>query len=199
MQDSEQSTRATLLVRIKNARDSVAWGEFFELYGPLLYRYARARGLAREDAEDVRAKCYESIIQSIGKFEYDKAKGGFKAWLRTMVNRRVADLLRKRKEQRADSDALRQAAAREPTPEEVFDRQWKRHHIRYCVERVRDEVAENTYKAFCMIVLDGKSVDEVCASLGMNANQVYQAKSRVLRRVRRQMEQIGYELDDREA
>lgn len=192
----DQPTRATLLARIRDNRDTEAWGEFYSLYGPLLFRYARARGLSEDDAEEVRAKCYESIVKNIAKFEYDRSRGSFKAWLRTLVNRRVAELWRKRREQQADSATLRQRAADDPTPEDIFDRQWKRQHIRYCVERVREQVAENTYKAFCMIVLDGKSVADACSALDMNANQVYQAKSRVLRRVRDQMTKIGYQLDE---
>lgn len=48
------TTRATLLARLKNRSDAEAWSQFQKLYAPLLYRYARGRGLSREDAEDVR-------------------------------------------------------------------------------------------------------------------------------------------------
>jgi hypothetical protein len=38
-------TRVTLLTRLKDGRDAEAWREFVHLYGPVVYRFARTRGL----------------------------------------------------------------------------------------------------------------------------------------------------------
>ncbi len=185
------TTRASLLIRIKNARDTDAWTQFHDLYAPLIYRYARGRGLGREDAEDVRSKCYEAIVRQIPTFDYNKAKGGFKAWLRTMVDRRVIDLFRKRREQQADTGDLRGLEDNQPSPDEVWEKQWKHQHIKYCVELLRREVSQQTFEAFFMVVIDERPVAEVCDALGMNRNQIYKAKERMLRRVRKKMVEIG--------
>lgn len=105
------TTSPSLLIRIRDRDDTDAWAKFYDLYGPLLYRYARSRGLSHDDAEDVRGNCYEAIVKQIETFEYDKEKGGFKAWLRTLVNRRVIDRLRKRKSQALESKHLRDVQA----------------------------------------------------------------------------------------
>src|SRR5262245_20386893 len=123
------TTRHSLLIRIKDPRDTAAWAQFHDLYAPLLYRYARARELSREDADDVRSTCYEAIVAQIKEFEYDKSRGGFKAWLQTLVYRRVVDLLRKRHEGRADTDQLRDLPDDAPGPDEVWDHQWKNQHL----------------------------------------------------------------------
>jgi DNA-directed RNA polymerase specialized sigma24 family protein len=81
------TTRTTLLARVKNRSDAAAWDEFHQLYAPLLYRYARSRGLSREDAADVRDACLEVVARKIADFEYDRAKGGFKSWLYVSVER----------------------------------------------------------------------------------------------------------------
>jgi len=75
------TTRASLIARIKDPRDTEAWARFYDLYAPLIYRYARSRGLGREDADGVRSKCYQAVVEQIKTFDYDKARGGFKAWL----------------------------------------------------------------------------------------------------------------------
>lgn len=184
------TTRASLLIRIKNARDTLAWSEFHDLYAPLLYRYARARGLSHEDAEDVRSTCYESIVRQIPHFDYDKQKGGFKAWLRTMVNRRVVDLLRKRREVRADTRELAELPADSSTPDELWEQHWKQQHLRYCMKQSRDHVSQQAYEAFRLLVEDGCAVPEVCQRLAMNPNQVYKAKAQVLQVVKQQMVSI---------
>src|SRR5262245_45067984 len=38
-------TRVTLLTRIKDGADAEAWREFVRLYGPVVYGFARKRGL----------------------------------------------------------------------------------------------------------------------------------------------------------
>ena len=46
------TTRPSLLVRIRDARDAEAWREFVRLYSPLVYRFARRKGLQDADAAD---------------------------------------------------------------------------------------------------------------------------------------------------
>lgn len=186
-------TRASLLIRIRNRDDVDAWAQFHDLYGPLLYRYARARGLKREDIEDIRATCYEAIVRQIQDFRYDPAKGRFKAWLRTLVDRRITDLLRRRREHQAASQTLQRLPAREPPPEAIWDQQWARQHLKYCVEQVRGEVSPRTFKIFSLLVLRGRPVGEICGELGVAPNLVYKARQRVLERVREKMREIGYE------
>ena len=186
-------TRASLLIRIKDPDASEAWSEFHELYAPLIYRYARKRGLSREDADDVRSECYRAIVQQIGDFEYDYAKGRFKAWLRTMVDRRAIDLFRKKREQQANTGVLRQVEAEQSSPEEIWETEWKNRHLKHCVEQLRSEVSESTFQAFSIVVIQGRPVEEACDELGMNANQVYKAKARMLHRVREKMAEFGCE------
>ena len=45
MPQSLPETRASLILRLQNADDVVAWDEFAELYGPVVFRAARRRGL----------------------------------------------------------------------------------------------------------------------------------------------------------
>ena len=43
-------TRSSLLDRIKNDRDHIAWSEFNQIYFPLLNRYAQLKGLSSQRA-----------------------------------------------------------------------------------------------------------------------------------------------------
>jgi len=188
-------TRSTLLMRIRDRDDSAAWEEFLTIYGPLLERYARRYGLSHADAEDVRAQCIEVVVRQIGDFRYDRARGGFKNWLRRIAYNKIIDLRRKRREVPAESQEIRVVPAAGPTPEEEWDAEWTRHHLNYCVKLVKREVSETTYRAFWLLVFEEKSVEEVCAILNINANQAYKAKSRVLERIRQKMAAIGVDED----
>lgn len=183
------TTRASLLIRIRDLDDVESWREFHELYSPLLYRYARARGLNHDEAEEIRSSCLETLVTHIREFDYSAGKGGFKAWLRRMVLNRVIDLKRKLTPKQLDSQEMEQNQAPEMTPDEIFDEQWKLSHLKYCLGIVQTLIPEKTYQAFEMLAND-VSVTDVCDQLEMNSNQVYKAKSKVMKLVRDRMRTV---------
>ena len=187
------STRPSLLVRVRNRNDAEAWQEFFDLYSPLLYAYARDRGLDHEDAEDVRASCYETIVKKISEFNYEQQNTGFRAWLRTMVNRRVIDLFRKRKMPIAESSDIGKIEANEATLDELWEKNWRLHHLRFCVSKVGKRVRPDTFEAFRLLTEEGMSVSDVCERMQMNTDQVYKIKSRMLELIRNEMR--NFDLD----
>lgn len=186
--NSIDRTRASLLIRVRDIADEDAWRHFHNLYSPLMYDYARSRGLNHEDAEDVRSECYASLVRQMQGFEYDRSKGSFKSWLRTMVSRRVIDRLRKRREHSAESHAFRQIPDDTLTDDEVWEAEWRRQHLRYCVELAQPLVSQQVWDAFRMLAEEGAAVPAVCKALNLTANQVYKAKSRMLGIVREQMQ-----------
>lgn len=187
-------TRTSLLMRVKDPHNAAAWGEFHELYAPLLYAYARARGINHADAEEIRAACFETLVRQLPTFEYERSRGGFKSWLRTLVQRRVADFHRARREPSADNSLLDQVADQSPPPDEQWERAWRQRHLQYCMEKAATAVSQDAYSAFRMLVDERKTVPEVCQHLGWSANQVYKAKSRVLTAIRAELALLDPEL-----
>lgn len=189
-----RDTRATLLMRVRDPGDEAAWSEFHALYTPLLYQYARQRGLTGPDAEEIRDQCLLVVAQKIGALEYDRERGGFKSWLRCIADGKVVDFLRKRRHMPADTRVLKSVADPQPSPEELWEQQWRYQHVLYCAAQVRGAFSEQTYRAFELLAFEGCPVDEVCAQLQMTRNQVYIAKSRVLRRIRARIAELGLTL-----
>ena len=80
--DDPQPTRFSLLVRLRNAGDGRAWGEFVEIYTPVVYGFARKRGLQDADVSDVTQDVFRTVFRSISKFQCSREKGSFRAWLK---------------------------------------------------------------------------------------------------------------------
>ena len=78
-----------------------------------------------------------------------------------------------------------------PTPDEVFEEAWRSRHLAWCLEQVKERESERNWRAFEMLLVEECGVPEVCEALGLNANQVYKAKSRVLQKVREAFERLG--------
>jgi len=189
-----RTTSADLLARVRRLDDHGAWQVFFDLYAPLLYRHARASGLPAADAAEVRDHCLLELTRTLPRWRYDRGRGRFKGYLHALVRAKVADVHRRRLRSRIAGDVTTDAAALAPPeqdPRAAFERQWRAEHLRFCCEQARGLVSARTYRAFELLAVEGRSVAQVGAALGLNENQVYKAKSRVLVEVRRLMAAHG--------
>lgn len=182
-------TSSTLLERVRAPDDREAWQSFFDLYYPLLGKYARLKGLRAGEAEEVAQECMALLARRMPGLRYSRLRGQFRGLLRTIVSHRIADQYKKRALRLGGSRILRELPARgEPAPgedDEPWDQLWLREHMLYCLRQMEPRCAPRTFEAFRLYMLQGLPVQEVCRRLGLSANQVYQAKARMIRRLRR--------------
>jgi RNA polymerase sigma factor (sigma-70 family) len=190
------TTRPSLLLRIRDRRDDAAWQTFDGIYRPLLQRYAVACGLKSADAEDVVQHCMSAVQENIAGFDYDPAKGRFKSWLRTIVYNRVRNLIRDRPAGLGGDAEMRGVPSREESPEQVFDRLWMQEHLWHCIELVRRDVEPTTFRAFEMYVLEQRTIEEVCAELKVRPNVVYTIKWRLTEKIAERMRELLGDADD---
>ncbi len=184
------TTHGSLLGRIRDPRNQDAWREFDAIYRPMLYRFARARGLKDADAEDVAQYCLAAIQKYIQDFQYDPSKGRFKSWLRTMVKNRVLMVMRKAGVDLAESKDLRRPQQREQSPEETFDELWMQEHLKHALDQISHEVADNTFRAFQLYVFNEWPVERVCEELSMSADHVYAIKYRLTKKLSERMKTL---------
>src|SRR5438094_7280967 len=86
-------TRPSLLLRVRDPRDKDAWREFVELYGPLVYRFARKRGLQDADAADLTQIVFQAVVPAIQRLDYDPRRGSFRGWLFAVVRNQLHNFL----------------------------------------------------------------------------------------------------------
>jgi RNA polymerase sigma-70 factor (ECF subfamily) len=189
-------TRPSLLVRLRDARDTEAWGQFVQLYAPLVYEFARKRGLQDADAADVTQEVLRAVARSACRLQYDPRRGSFHAWLLTVALHKVQDFWSSRRRHgQGSGDAGVQVLLEEqtaPEPEEAawWDQEYQRQLLAVAVEQVRAECHASTWQAFWQTAMEGKKPREVAAALGMSVAAVYMAKSRVLSQLKRQIQQL---------
>ncbi len=184
------TTRPSLLLRIRDRGDVAAWHLFDALYRPMLERFAQARGLSPADAEDVAQHCLAQIAEHIGEFAYDPARGRFKGWLRTLVNNRIRNLIRDRHEEQADTQDFQSPQTREAAPEADFERIWLEEHLWHCLRALQVEVEDSTYRAFVAYVIEQQPIEVVCAATGLTAQNIYTIKWRLTERVAARMREL---------
>src|SRR6188474_1656748 len=95
--DESPLTRASLLVQLRDGTNHAAWQEFVKLYGPVVYGFARKRGLQDADAADLMQEVMRSVSAAIGRLDYDRHQGTFRGWLFTITRNKVFNFLSARR------------------------------------------------------------------------------------------------------
>jgi RNA polymerase sigma-70 factor (ECF subfamily) len=188
------ATRASLLLRIRDPQDRMAWGEFVSLYAPLIHAYGRRRGLQDHDASDLTQEVLFRVARSAGDFEYDPARGSFRGWLLTITLNELRKLANRRSRQvggTGDSD-LHQLLDQRPdaSEEEVWRLDYQWNLFQWAANKVRVEFREVTWQAFWRTAVLAQEIDRVAAELGLSAGAVYVARSRVTARVRDEIQMV---------
>lgn len=182
------ATRASLLVRVRDAADAPAWTQFVRIYTPLIYGFARKRGLQDADASDLTQDVLAAVARAIRGLDYDPERGSFRSWLFTAVRHRLGHYLTRRPHQPPGSGDSRahERLAEQPAPEQEaeWDLEYERRLFHWAAEQVRPTVEQPTWQAFWQTALEGRDPKDVGRALGMQVAAVYMAKSRVLKRLK---------------
>lgn len=178
-------TSLTLLERLRQRPAADDWRRLHDLYRPLIGQWlARVPGLGDEQA-DLTQEVLAVLVRELPHFER-RREGSFRAWLRQVTVNRIRAYWRDRRRRPADgADGFLDRLA---DPASELARQWDREHDRQVSRRLMDLVKPDftavTWEAFRLTALDGQPSAEVAGRLGISANAVLLAKSRVLKRLR---------------
>ena len=183
-------TRASLIIRLGNPADDLAWAEFLQIYEPILFRLASRWGLQEADAREVVQETLLGVSKSIDGFSTDNHGASFRRWLATITRNKLADHLAKRSKQEhgsGDSDVYRwlNQQAADDSSASVWDWNQRREVFAWAAQKVRQQVNEQTWQAFHRTSVVGEDVKAVAKDLGMREGMIYVARSRVMTRLRK--------------
>ena len=191
------ATRASLLVRLKTPRDERAWSEFVEIYEPLIHRLAYARGVQGADADDLAQDVFCAVAGAIEKWDPDPARGSFRAWLSRIARNLIINLLAARGRQTANFGTggtemveFLKAQPADDADSALFDIEYRRLVFTLAAQRARAHFQETTWKAFWLTGVEGRDPSVVAAELGLTPGALYVARSRVMARLRQEIDQI---------
>jgi RNA polymerase sigma-70 factor (ECF subfamily) len=188
-------TSASLLERLRCHPDPASWQRLVDLYTPLIRHWLRRHGLQPPDAEDLVQEVLAAVVAELPRFHYDPARGSFRAWLRAVTANRLRAFWRSRQARPAatgDSTFAERVLDQLADPHSDLSRLWDREHDQHVagrlLELIEPEFEPSTWRAFRRVVMDGIKPAEAAAELGLSVNAVFIAKSRVLRRLRQEMQ-----------
>ncbi|MBW3597296.1 MAG: sigma-70 family RNA polymerase sigma factor [Planctomycetes bacterium] len=188
------STSTGLLEGAKG-HDPESWRRLTHIYGPLVYRWIRQCGLQAGDAADVAQEVFCAVWTGLENFRKERPGDSFRAWLWTITRNKIRDYGRRRAASPpppGGDDAQRRLEQIPEAPPDQSTAAPERgaagEAIHRCVELVRAEFEPRTWQAFWQTAVEGRTGAEAAEDLGISVGAVYMAKSRVLRRLREELE-----------
>lgn len=182
-------TPLSLLDRLRRQpHDQASWRRLTMLYAPLIRRWLLQHDTPEADADDLAQEVLLVLHRDLGGFNHNGRTGAFRLWVRSITANRLRGYWRARRS--GPLNGLDAHLAQLEDPDSALGRLWDGEHDQYIVRRllelIEPEFAPSTWKSFHLQVLEERSAAEVAESLGLSVNAVLIAKSRVLRRLRRE-------------
>jgi RNA polymerase sigma-70 factor (ECF subfamily) len=181
------TTSVSLLRRLRQPSDQEAWRRFVHLYTPLLYYWARSVHLPEADAADLVQEVLLVLIEKMPSFGYD-AQRSFRGWLRTVALNKWRERCRRFSNGPQPSDMPLSDIAISDQIDVFAEREYCQWLVRQALEIMQDDFEPTTWKACWETTVSGRRAAEVAAELGISVDVVYSAKSRVLRRLREELD-----------
>lgn len=191
-------TRESLILRLPSRTDVQAWREFIEIYEPLLFRFARRRGLQEADAREIAQNVFLAVARSVENWKPDPERGRFRAWLFRIARNQLINYVAKHsRHQGSGSSSHFQLLQQQPAPQAEIDditRDYRKEMFRLAASQVREAFQPATWEAFWRTAVLGEPTLRVAGELGVSPAAIYIARSRVIARIRQTIE--TWERDD---
>ena len=192
--NSEHPTISTQWLANVQEMDTESWSRLASVFGPIVYQWCRSSHVPEADAADVVQEVFASVARGIVDFQRQKEQGSFRVWLATITRNRVRDYYRRQSKSIAAAggtdamQALQQHA--EHLDESISLDGIETTLTQRLLQQVRSEFEHVTWNAFWQATIEEQPAREVARTLGISPASVYQAKSRVLRRLRQRVAEL---------
>ncbi len=180
------TTSVTLLERLRQPGQEEAWIRFVRLYTPLVYYWARRVGMQSDEAADLVQEVLVTLIQKMPEFTYDPHQS-FRGWLRTVTVNKWRERSR-RMALNCQSAIHLSEIADEPSIPAFEETEYRQQLVQRALQVMQRDFEPTTWKACWEFVVSGRSVQEIAKELGVSIAVVYGAKSRVLHRLRQELQ-----------
>jgi len=181
-----------MLHRLRSA-DGQAWDRMVEVFGPVVYQWCRRASVEPNDAADIAQEVFQAVSLHLSRFERTSREHTFRGWLWTITRNKIRDHFRAAKRRPlalggTDANAQIQQLS-DNLDEELSNDDDSQCLIAHRVlEMIRGDFNEKTWQAFWRMAVKGEPSADIAADLNMNQESVRQAKARVLRRFRQEVE-----------
>ena len=187
------STHKTLLERLQTG-DEVSWQEFYDRYSAAVVNICTKSGFSESESLDILQNVMLKIFRNDLVMKFNAEKARFRTYFNRIVRSCIGDFGKKKR--RIEPEVTGVEIPETPVPAELearIEAEWKNQMLKEALDRLRSQVKEETFLAFQLTAIQGKSTQDAAEFIRMDPNMVYVARSRCTARLRKIIAELNRE------
>ena len=191
----KNTTRQTLLIKVRDQYDEAAWNEFIAFYRPYVYRVIQnVKIISPVDLEDIVQEVMLISWKKLPEFIYAPEKGRFRSWISTITHRTAYAFKSKKNKSEVFEGSVKSKELQQglsPEIDQVYQDEWEKHVSETAWENIKNKFDPQVLETFKRLA-SGEKGEIVAKELNLSQNSVYVYKKRVMAALQKE---IAY-LDD---
>jgi RNA polymerase sigma-70 factor (ECF subfamily) len=186
------TTSHSLLQRLKQPNLDDAWNRFVDLYTPLLFFWSLRTGLSDSESEDLVQDVFVVLLSKVKDFER-RRDGSFRKWLQVVTVNKCRERFRRKQLSivNGNSDFEPLSAVADPlTLTEFWESEYRSELVCRTMQIMQAEFSPKVWQACWEHVVQDRPAADVATELGITANAVRVYSSRVLARLRTELQDL---------
>ena len=188
-------TSESLILRIRDPQDALAWSQFMAIYQPVVYRVSRRRGLQHADAEDLCQQVFLSVAKAVENWHAQPEGPRFRNWLGRVTRNAILNAMTRTKPDRGTGSASVQDLLLDiPDCGDMTTallNESRMEAFRWAARQVQTEFSASTWTMFHETTIGGRSIADVAKTLGSSSGAVYVARCRVMQRIKDKVNEVS--------
>jgi len=199
-QEDNYRTRLSLLERLHDRYDEVAWQEFILNYKPYIHIVIYRMGVSTSDIDDLVQGVLMKLWDKLPDFVYDR-EGRFRGYVAMITKNHVIDFIRTKKAELARYDKKKQELEHDhlkqiqvPEIEDIVEREWELYVSNLALSNIRNSFKQQSIDVFEKL-MGGNSAQEISEELDIKLNTVHQMGLRVKKKMIEEIIKIKKEME----
>ncbi|MGJ8643804.1 MAG: RNA polymerase sigma factor [Luteolibacter sp.] len=189
------TTRFTLIQRVKDPLNEDAWQSFSDAYGGYILAVLQKVSIGQDEAADLRQEILLKLWKRLPEFDYEPDKGKFRTWLYQIIkNTAFTHMSARESQQRRDELYVQENGADSDVLDQLMRDEWKAFICQKALENLRGIFVDQSVEIFEK-TLEGSSVEDLAVSYGLKENTIYRIKNRVKERLIVEVRRLRHELE----
>ncbi len=180
---------------LTNWENKEEWNSFYKSYYPYLKNMAISCKLPSQDVEDVVQDVLISMAKQFRDKKFTSEKGAFHAWVTKFAKWRIIDIVRKNRIRSnlitsGDDLLMESQPDNSQNNDEKYEIEHQREIVKEALKNLKGSRKSKEYHIFYDFFIQNMSKEDIVVKYKTNLNNIYLAKHRVLKRLKKEIKNI---------
>lgn len=192
-------TSKTLIIRLKEQNDNLAWERFSTTYTPFISSLIKKFGIKQEDTEELTQDVLVKVWKTLSTFLYERERCKFRTWLSRICKNTSINFLNSKKNKQAQQtvskidDLLSLTSANSPI-EASIEQEWKLFIANQAWNSVSQQFSDLHLNIYSFM-MEGNSAASTAKKFGIKENTAFIYRKSVQEAMTHSIKRLQHELD----